>query len=137
MRKHLIILALSVFCFILLSASDTAIDRNNDGNPDRWYEISSDGNEVVKSDNNYDGIVDYELEYDEHGRKIREEEDFNSDGEMDDFYYYEHGVLSRHEIDSNFDSLPDIWVYLDEGVYIKRIERDRDFDGKADLVKDY
>ena len=56
---------------------------------------------------------------------------------MDDFYFYENGVLVRHEIDSNFDSLPDIWVYLDEGVYIKRIERDKDFDGTPDFVKQY
>ena len=56
---------------------------------------------------------------------------------MDDFYYYKNGVLERHEIDTNFDLKPDIWVYIDEGVYIKKIERDKDYDGIPDIIKEY
>ena len=137
MRKLLIILPPFLFCFIMLSASDTTVDRNNDGKPDRWFEISSAGEEIIRSDNNFDGIVDYELEYDGDGRKIREAEDFNCDGEMDDFYFYKNGVLIRHEIDSNYDTLPDIWVYIDEGIYIEKVEQDKDFDGTADYVRNY
>jgi hypothetical protein len=56
---------------------------------------------------------------------------------MDDFYYYERGQLIRQEVDTNFDGRIDVWVYLHEGLYIKSYERDSDYDGEIDLVKEY
>ena len=70
-------------------------------------------------------------------REISEALDFNFDGRMDDFYYYVGGVLDRREIDTDFNDDIDLWVYLFEGVYLSRVERDLDGDGKVDFVKEY
>ncbi len=74
---------------------------------------------------------------DKAGRLAVEEMDFNGDGVPDTFYYYENGNLVRQEVDSNFDGKIDIWVFLNKGVYVRRYERDKDFDGKPDIIKDY
>jgi hypothetical protein len=113
-----------------------ALDSNRDGSPDQWYEVADGQVRGLSQDRNYDGQVDYLVEYDREGRKVREEMDFNFDGRMDDFYYFEKGALVRQEIDSNFDQRIDVWVFL-EGLYIRRYEMDRDFDGRVDVVKDY
>jgi hypothetical protein len=125
------------FC-IPLPASSPAFtaDSNHDGNPDQWYEVADGQVRALSQDRNYDGQVDYLVEYDRQGLKIREEMDFNFDGRMDDFYYFEKGALVREEIDSNFDQRIDIWVFL-EGPYIRRYEMDKDFDGRVDVIKDY
>lgn len=91
----------------------------------------------IQSDRDNDGLTDYRMKFDSAGTKVYEELDFNYDGEMDDFYYYSSGVLSRREIDTNYDGKVDVWVYIHEGVYIKRYERDLDFDGEIDQVKDF
>ena len=63
--------------------------------------------------------------------------DFNHDGMMDDFYFYANDVLIREELDTNYDGAIDLWVFLHRGVYVERYERDTDFDGIPDIVKDY
>ncbi len=82
-------------------------------------------------------MVDYKAEFLDSDQLLYEEFDFNYDGDMDDFYYFEEGTLSRQEIDTNFDRQIDMWIYLHEGMYVSRIERDLDFDGKVDRVTDY
>ena len=86
-------------------------------------------------DTSGNGQFDYIVTYDQKGRKVLEEMDYNHDGIMDDFYYYEEGILIRREVDSNFDSFIDLWVYLFKGVYIEKYERDTNFDGIKDKVK--
>lgn len=120
-----------------LLANEIPEDINGDGNFDRWTQNTSDGKQTIKSDNNYDGIVDYLIKIDEVGNKIYEEFDFNFDSKMDDFYFYENGVLRRQEIDNNFDGNIDVWIYLEKGIYISKIERDADYDGKIDFTKEY
>ncbi len=111
-----------------------SLDRNGDGRPDQWYEVA-DGRVVgLSQDRNYDGEVDYTVEYDAENRKVREEMDFNYDGRMDDFYYFENGQLVRQEVDTNFDGRIDLWVSL-EGQYVRGYEMDRDFDGVAEVRK--
>ncbi len=111
-------------------------DLNNDGITDKWVESESGLISSVKIDRDYNGLVDYMVSYDENQKKIYEEMDFNSDGEMDDFYYYSGGKMTRREIDSNYDGKVDIWVFLD-GIYIQRYEKDTDFDGVVDVKKDF
>jgi hypothetical protein len=113
-----------------------ALDSNNDGEADQWYEVSAGQIEKVSMDRNFDTVIDYNVEYDLGHRKLYEEMDFNHDGRMDDFYYYDAGKLIRQEIDTNYDGAVDVWVYLD-GIYILKYEMDNDFDGSIDLVKDY
>ncbi len=122
------------FCF---SASNDAEDTNKDGRPDKWVSIDNEGVTSIKQDLDFDGNPDYHLKFDEAGNKILEEIDFNRDGEMDDFYLYKSGVLVQRQIDSNYDQNIDIWVYIYEGVYIEKYERDTDFDGTIDIVKEF
>lgn len=91
----------------------------------------------LTSDRDSDGIVDYAVRVDEQGNKLQEAIDYNRDGRMDDFYFYANDVLQRQEVDSNFDEAIDIWVFLWRGVYVQRWERDTDYDGEVDVVRDY
>jgi hypothetical protein len=135
--KAVIILIISMFVASILSASPAkAVDSNNDGEADQWYEVSDGGIAKVSMDRNFDTVIDYNVEYGPGHQKLYEEMDFNHDGKMDDFYYFEAGKLIRQEIDSNFDGAVDVWVYLD-GIYILKYEMDSDFDGNIDIVKDY
>jgi len=129
-----IVLLLAAVCLTAFAASE---DDNAANNPVRTFEDEADGVTCVKTDRDKDGLTDYILRFDSMGIKIYEELDFNYDGDMDDFYYYASGVLCRREIDTNYDKQVDVWVYIHEGVYIERYERDLDFDGKIDLVKDF
>lgn len=140
MRKLFFVQFIAIFFTMALSATSTelfSLDENNDGKPDRWIEKIDDKIRVVKTDKDYDGIIDQIVWYTEAGEMEKEGLDYNKDGKMDDFYLYERGVLSMREIDSNYDDKIDVWVYMDEGVYINKFERDTDFDGKVDIVKDY
>ena len=123
--------------FTLFPASPQEYDENQDGKIDKWIRTDSTGGRIIEIDRDYNGIADYAVVYDRDANLIEERLDFNNDGEMDDFYYYSNSVLQRREIDSNYDGKIDIWVYLEEGIYIQKFERDLDFDGTIDLVKDY
>lgn len=112
-------------------------DTNDDGKPDRWIESSSNDYMIIKSDRNFDGEIDHILEIDESALKTSEVMDFNYDGEMDDYSYFSRGVLQRRELDTNYDDAIDLWVYMHKGVYVKKVERDTDFDGEVDYKKDY
>jgi hypothetical protein len=142
MNKPIKAIAAISFCMITISAAsslaaDNGEDRNRDGKPDRWIESRTGGGQIIKSDNNFDGEIDYILELDSSSNKIYEEMDFNLDGQMDDFYFYRTGVLERQEIDTNYDTKPDVWIYLNKGIYVNKVERDKDFDGVVDYTKTY
>lgn len=124
----LLLISLSVFAY---SGNEKSEKEGN------VVEVQKDGDFYVEADRDKDGNIDYVLRYDEWGVKISEEIDFNYDGVMDDFYYYSSGVLQLREIDTNYDEKIDVWVYIRKGVYIERYERDLDFDGKIDQVKDF
>jgi hypothetical protein len=91
----------------------------------------------LTADRDGDGLVDYAVQVDERGRKLREAMDYNLDGLMDDFYFYSNDVLQRQEVDSNFDQAIDIWIYMWRGVYVRKWERDTDHDGSVDITRDY
>ena len=66
-----------------LSANPVVADENDDGQPDQWLE-TRDGIIIKMSlDRNFDSMVDYRVEFDDSGRRIFEEGDFNFDGKMD------------------------------------------------------
>jgi len=132
---------LSGFLIISLSAAAASAlytaDENKDGKPDQWYNMDLEVVRHIEIDRNFDSRVDYTADFDEKGKMVAEQFDYNYDGVMDDFYYYIDGVLDRQEIDSNYDSKIDIWIYLYKGIYIKKYEKDTDHDGKPDVIKDY
>jgi hypothetical protein len=119
------------------AANSGESDLNDDGKADQWIEDLGNERFRVTKDRDFDGEVDYALVYTSDGRKEYEEQDYNYDGEMDDFYYYQTGVLHHRAVDTNYDGEVDLFVYLDSGVYIWKIERDTDFDGTIDYLKEY
>ena len=136
MKRFLLLGFLALSAASLTGVPVLTNDYNKDGEPDQWYEVSDGRVTRLSMDRNYDGRIDYTVIFDLQGRKVREEMDFDHDGQMDDFYFYEAGKLVRQEIDSNYDGQVDIWVYLD-GMYIQRVEMDTSFDGIVDTVQDY
>lgn len=129
-----VIILLTVFCFSAAAASN---DEQQKEDPVQTAGKDQNGITSITSDRDNDGSIDYVLQFDENGTKVYEELDFNYDGKMDDFYFYNGGVLSKREIDTNYDENVDVWVYIHEGIYIERYERDLDFDGTVDQVKDF
>jgi hypothetical protein len=121
----------------LIGTTQKAIDTNNDGKPDQWEERDGGRLISIKADRDFNGTIDYIVSFNDNGEKKLEEIDFNYDGNMDDYYFYSNGVLKRREIDSNYDQKVDIWVYLTKGIYVTKFERDTDFDGEIDLIRDY
>ena len=93
--------------------------------------------EIIEIDDNKDGKPEYRVMLDSKAQKIEEALDTNGDGELDDFSYYKNGVLYLRELDTNYDGTIDTWVYIKEGIYVERYERDTDYDGKIDLVKEF
>jgi hypothetical protein len=133
--KKMLLFSLCLACAgLAFPLSEYAFDSNKDGKPDKWY-IYEDGYvNVEKSDLNFDGQIDFIVEFDKKGKKKHEEMDNNFDGKMDTFYYYENGIATQTTIDSNYDDKIDIWIYL-QGAYVDRYEQDTDFDGVIDKTK--
>ncbi len=145
MKAYSILKAPSLFFCLCIALIATPVwpgnssenDENDDGKADRWLEELGDERFKLTMDRNFDGLVDYTLVYRSNGNKEYEELDFNYDGKLDDFYFYRSGVLERRTVDTNYDGRVDLWVFLDEGVYIWKVERDTDFNGEVDYVKNY
>ncbi|OQY40840.1 MAG: hypothetical protein B6229_00750 [Spirochaetaceae bacterium 4572_7] len=129
----LVLLFLSVNIY-----ADYSLDSNNDGILDLWVkEIPSEG-VLISTDTDFDGNIDSILKMDQNRESLYEETDYNLDGSMDNFYYYENGVVVRQEVDSNYDSRVDIWIYIcNDGSSIYRYEKDTNFDGIVDKVKEF
>lgn len=128
MKRFPILLLLAVIVPFVHGIEGSRVDR---------AALSEKITDSIETDDNRDGRPEYRLSIDGRAQKIEEVLDTNQDGEMDDFSYYRSGVLYFRELDTNYDGAVDIWVYIREGVYVERYERDKDFDGKVDLVKDY
>jgi len=122
---------------VLILLSPGLVFANNDEEAPDPTMLSAYDSGWLTSDRDEDGRIDYAVQVDERGYKIREALDFNYDGHMDDFYFYSNNVLQRQEIDSNFDRMIDIWIYMWRGVFVRRWERDTNFDGSVDLIRDY
>lgn len=123
-------------CFTLFA--DYSLDTNSDGNNDIWVEELSDDGVIISRDTDFDGSIDTKLVMDKMKLSQFEETDYNLDGIMDNFYYYEDGFVIRQEVDSNYDQRIDIWVHItNEGKSISKYEKDLDFDGVIDKVKEF
>jgi hypothetical protein len=134
MKKTICMLFLLALAGAAFAVSEYVFDSNKDGKPDKWYTYEDNHVTIEKSDLNFDGKVDFMVEFDKKGKKKYEEMDNNFDGVMDTFYYYEKGVATLQTIDSNYDGKIDIWMHL-EGAYVDRYEQDTDFDGIVDKKK--
>ncbi len=132
-----------IFAFLVLSIcvtlfADYSLDSNSDGNNDILVEELSDGGVIISRDTDYDGSVDTKLGMDKMNLSQFEETDYNLDGIMDNFHYFEDGFIVRQEIDSNYDQKIDVWVHItNEGQSIIKYEKDLDFDGIVDKVKEF
>ena len=64
--------------------------------------------------------------------------DTNFDGEADDFTFFDLlGEPVFREIDSNFDKKTDLWISILQGQYVKRFQRDKDYDGYIDIDRTF
>ena len=76
------------------------------------------------------------------GAVEKEEHDTNNDGKPDMWVKYAFNVdASLKEViiekDNNFDGKADEWHFTDKNRRIKKVEKDTNFDGKTDSVKNY
>ncbi len=90
-----------------------------------------------RMDTSGDGKIDYILIESADGKKLFEIMDYDRNGVMDDFCIYDKGVLVRRIIDSNSDGMLDVWIYIKDGSYIKESQRDSNFDGSIDVIKQF
>ncbi len=135
--KWTILPALVLLPVMVLAISTGDAEYPRETAPDQYFDVSEYDDTWITSDRDEDGRIDYALRLTERLQKDREAVDFNYDGSMDDFYFYANEVLVRQEVDTNFDGRIDLWVFLYRGVYVERYERDTDFDGMPDVIKDY
>ncbi len=139
MKVQALFMALVVFVAVSISAE--APPRVGDARiclPGNQTDIATYGSPWITDDRNNDGIVDHAVQYGKNGKMVVAEVfDYNFDGKMDDFYTYDNGVLILEELDTNYDGLVDIWVHVYKGVYVAAYERDSNFDGTLDIVKQY
>lgn len=134
-----IIIALIFLSIVITNTySDYHLDTNNDGVSDVWVEEDNIEGYKILSDTNFDGKPDSNLYMNSSRVSVYEETDYNLDGVMDNFYFYEYGYIVRQEVDSNYDGNIDVWVYIaDEGKSITKYEKDLDFDGIIDKIKEF
>lgn len=139
MNTSRIVPVLILLTVVLALVTAQSVERSGGGEGEAPLELDVAAYETgwLTGDTNEDGILDYALMLDDANEKRYEAMDFNFDGSMDDFYYYQRGVLQREEIDTNFDGAIDLWIYMHEGVYVESYERDSDYDGEIDLVKEF
>ncbi|MCX7788267.1 MAG: hypothetical protein N2442_11290 [Spirochaetes bacterium] len=136
MKKPVFVfLCMMVFLSPLFSASaEVDVERIRQ---ETFSSFSSIKTSRLEFDRNKDGKIDHVMILDEKGRKLYEELDYNFDGRFDDLCFYTNGVLQSEWIDTNFDGKIDLWVYIKNGVYVDRYERDTNYDGVVDKVKQF
>ena len=140
MKVRFGLMAFFLFCCGLFSLSAAGFGRVGEVKssvPPYPLDITGYGHPWVTDDRNNDGIPDHAVQIDKAGRTGAEAFDFNFDGRMDDFYLYEGGAIVMEMLDTNYDGAIDLWVSVYQGVYVAGYERDKDYDGKLDLVKQF
>jgi hypothetical protein len=123
------------------------IDRNADGQPDRWEYYAPDGTvpgsaptsapapgddppPILRAEeaSGPDGRIT-RREYYERGRLARVEEDVDADGRMDKWERYEAGVLVRVDLDLSGRGTADRRLWYGADGQVERVEADPDGDG--------
>lgn len=125
-----------------------AEDTNGDGKKDTWgYYLNDPGNYRIvylEIDKNSDGTSDDLIWTGLHpaspkGRaekeivKVHEEEDMDNDGVIDTLYWMlPNNIISLSQVDTNKDGYFETTNYFNFEKQIVRVEKDTNFDGKAD-----
>jgi len=117
--------------------ADRVLDRDGDGRPDHWIQLSQGRPVREQFDDNADGAPDRTVIRDPaSGDEQRVEEDRNGDGRVDMVSEYKNGQLARVRRDSDFDGGPDAWSFYHAG-QLTREEQDPDGDGFRNRVALY
>jgi len=128
---------------------DIELDRDGDGQPDRW-EYYGPGTPEASAANKFDRwavIVRAEeakapdaprsrREFYEKGILQRVEEDTDLDGRMDKWEVYTNGELSRVDLDLTGKGFPDRRLIYGAGGDVVRVEQDPDGDGRFEPMGD-
>lgn len=138
MNAHRITQALFMLTLVLSIAGAQAVERINDTDEEfePIFAVEDYGDAWITGDTSSDGSVDYALQLDDNEKRY-EAMDYNRDGMMDDFYIYRNGVLHAELLDTNFDGEIDLWIYMHDGIRVRGYERDTNYNGTIDLVKEF
>ena len=112
------------------------IDQNQDGRIDLIYQYLSSTSQfasATKSDNNFNGVFEYIIEFDAQGIAYTGRWDMDEDGNYETILRYTNGVLSQSDTDTNNDGKAD--VFYDE---MKRLRSVHDVkSGALKIVEQY
>ncbi len=118
-------------------------DLNQDGKPDVWKltEDAGKGDQPTckQVDLNHDGKKDFVTQYDEAGKIVLEEYDFDFDGKIDARVHFDRktGRKVAAERVASFGERPDVWEKYGDGESLEAMRRDRNGDGKPDYWEQY
>ena len=88
--------------------------------------------ESEEADRNYDTKSDIWITY-EHGLIAKQAFDVQYKGVADEFHYYRDGKLKRIERDRNDDGKIDVWEFYTADARLERMGIDQNLDGKVDV----
>ena len=94
----------------------TTMDLNQDRKPDVFYELTTDGNFYEMVDRNFDGHIDESILFDEQSRPIFSRSDNDFDGIYDTLVEYENTYPVRRLVDTNNNYLYDSVSTFEGGV---------------------
>lgn len=139
MSAHRTIQALLLLTLVLTIAGAQAVERIDDADEEfePIFSVDDYDDSWITGDTNSSGAMDYALQLDDQSEKRFEAMDYNGDGMMDDFYVYRNGVLHMELLDTNFDGEIDLWIYMHDGIRVRGYERDTNYDGTINLVKEF
>lgn len=113
-------------------------DSKASGKIDMITYKKSDNINMIKADNDQDGIFEVVSYFDDKGNKIKETVDSKpkKDGNFTDFYYYKNELIQKEELDSKFTGKIDMWLEFeynpDNTLKQCIIMKDDNGDGKPD-----
>jgi len=112
------------------------VDANGDGRPD-IHIVSDKGREVCRAvDLNFDGVIDAYSYFDESGRLIRRENDYDKDGQIDEISLFKAGQIAEKDQSTALAQHLDTWDFYQAGALV-RTERDSNGDGIIDQWWEY
>lgn len=113
---------------------DDAYDQNGDGRSDLFYRYHPGASlaHAMESDNNFDGEIDFRVEYDAAGTAIAQQSDEDFDGRFETSTTFSNGVIAASDVDANGDGVRDLRRVFEHGV----LSREEIYDeGGAALVR--
>lgn len=106
-----------------IDAAEVTFDDNGDGAPDGrfFYHVGGSNAYKLEDDNNFDGVIDDRVRFNDHGAATRQELDQDFDGFFETTVLFEDNNVSRWDIDTDKNGVADIVMHYRLGV-VRRVE---------------